>query len=371
MNKTYLITGGTGFMGSQLAKKILESGNRVIFVGRQKRGENYQNRIREQYKSYDANLTETLEVDLEVIDSNDLINKIVSISSKLDGIWHLAANLSFKDSDRNQVFAANKNSTSTIIKVAKKFNTTLYHTSTAYVHGRGSGTSMEEFNLKPKYFNNPYEESKYEAEQLIKNSTDLKYVIFRPSILYDRHGEYITNFGYYSFLIALFKFKKSLNLKMGTAIFFPLPFLYYKKSYLNLMPLDVAINWMYEISEDEKSVGLIFHICNPSPFLIRDIFKQTFKVFNLIMPIVGVPKTLAYIYFTLINVTAKIITPLKPIALRIHHFKWYLLEHVYYNMSNTRNFIKNDIDTHFLASKDHIFEVASAVVCKLELYKKK
>ncbi|MEI6490859.1 MAG: SDR family oxidoreductase, partial [bacterium] len=192
MNKTYLITGGTGFMGSQLAKKILESGNRVIFVGRQKRGENYQNRIREQYKSYDANLTETLEVDLEVIDSNDLINKIVSISSKLDGIWHLAANLSFKDSDRNQVFAANKNSTSTIIKVAKKFNTTLYHTSTAYVHGRGSGTSMEEFNLKPKYFNNPYEESKYEAEQLIKNSTDLKYVIFRPSILYDRHGEYIS-----------------------------------------------------------------------------------------------------------------------------------------------------------------------------------
>ena len=181
----------------------------------------------------------------------------------------------------------------------------------------------------------------------------------------------IRRFGYYSFLIALFKFKKSLNLRIGTAIFFPLPFLYYKKSYLNLMPLDIAINWMYEISEDEKSVGLIFHICNPSPFLIRDIFKQTFKVFNLIMPIVGVPKTLAYIYFTLINVTAKIITPLKPIALRIHHFKWYLLEHVYYNMSNTRNFIKNDIDTHFLASKDHIFEVASAVVCKLELYKKK
>ena len=371
MNKIYLITGGTGFIGSQISKKIIDDGNKIILIGRRKGEKSFSDRILEQYSGYNLKLIESLEVDLETIEPDDLVQNILRLTNKIDGIWHLAANLSFKDSDRTKVFAANKKSTATIIELALKFNTILYHTSTAYVHGRVSGTSKEEFFEKPRYFNNPYEESKYEAEQLIRKSKSLRYIIFRPSIMYDRHGENITNFGYYSFLIALFKLKRSLNLSTKSTLFFPIPFLYYKKSYLNLMPLDIAVNWMYHISKNIRSEGLIFHICNPKPFLIKDIFRQTFRAFKLIIPLIGVPKFIAYIYFSLINISAKIIKPLKPVASRIHHFKWYLLEHVHYDMKNTRSLLGGEIDSHFLASKTHIYEVATAVCAKLELYKKK
>jgi nucleoside-diphosphate-sugar epimerase len=312
MKKAYLITGATGFLGHQLTTKILEEGNDVLLIGKAKKGISFEERIKNVFSRFNKSQIVCIEADLETVELNELVKLVKNKVADLDGIWHLAANLSFKESDRKKVFDVNINSMKKMIELSKSFNTTLFHTSTAYVHGRASGTAKEEFGDRPVNFNNPYEESKFESEQLIKNELNLKYVIFRPSIMFDSKAEYVTNFGYYSFLIALFKFKRKLNINKNTRIFVPFPFLYYKKSLLNLMPSDKAIDWMYTISRKEDAVGSIFHICNPKPFYVGDIFKQTFKAFNLKLPLLGVPAFFAINYFRSLNLLGFFIRPFKP-----------------------------------------------------------
>jgi nucleoside-diphosphate-sugar epimerase len=372
MNNAYIVTGATGFLGEQVAKKILDDSNVVILLGKGKNNQSFEERVSSLFPTYDKKNIYTIEADLETVSEKYLIEEVGKLNFKIQGIWHLAANLSFKEEDRDKVFMANINGLLKIIHLSQSLQSKLFYTSTAYVHGRQSGVANEDFNIRPKYFNNPYEESKYEAEQIIKNSKNLDFSIFRPSILYDTNAEYVTNFGYYSFLIALFKFKsKFLKLPRDAKILVPLPFFYRRNSFLNLMPTNIAIDWMFKISNSKQSSGKIFHICNPNPFLIKDIFKQTFKAFNISIPLIGAPSAIAFIYFKLLDFFAFFIKPIRPIAQRIYYFKWYLLKHMDYDMTNTQQILGYNIKKDFNFSNDHIYKLASSIIIKLENYKKK
>ena len=369
MKKTYILTGGTGFLGGLLANKILNDGHSIIFIGKSKKETSFTDRIQTQFSSFNIDQIHTIEANLETVTSDILYTSILAFGKKIDGIWHLAANLSFKSEDKDQVFKANTEGMSRIIELSKKLQCILFHTSTAYIHGKNNGVAKEEFYSKPTEFNNSYEESKYDAEQLIKNSSNLNYIIFRPSILFDAQAEHISNFGYYSFLIALYKFKKSIGI--AKKIYIPIPFFYYKESHLNLMPVDLALDWMYAISNNNKAIGKIFHITNPKPFIVGQIFEQTFKAFNVKMPIFATPLSVAMMYFYVFHTFGTIIKPLRPIAQRIYFFKGYLLKHMYYDMTNTLSFLPSDTQDKFNYEQNFISELATKVIIKLESYKKK
>jgi nucleoside-diphosphate-sugar epimerase len=372
MTKTYVVTGATGFLGMQLVRKILKSGDIVVLIGKSKHGKMFEHRISHIFKDDQGfeNII-CIEADLEHTQSTDLINKVSAKVPNVDGIWHLAANLSFKEEDRKKVFATNIDGLVQMIELAKSYSAVLYYTSTAYVHGRQSGTAFETFYDKKPIFNNPYEESKYEAEKVLEKSKDLKYILFRPSILYDATGEHITNFGYYSFLIALNKLRKSFGIKPDSSIFLPLPFFYKNDSLLNLMPIDIAIDWMHEISTKEEAIMKVFHISNPKSFVIKDIFTETFQAFHVKLFLIGSSKSVAYWYFRLLDVAGFIIPPLKAVALRIYYFKWYLLEHMHYDLSNVKMIIGNkDIETLENLEKDYILKLATKIKHKLEINKK-
>jgi hypothetical protein len=138
------------------------------------------------------------------------------------------------------------------------------------------------------------------------------------------------------------------------------------------MPTDKALDWMFTISKKEEAIGSIFHICNPKPFYVGDIFKQTFKAFNLKVPLFSVPALIAINYFRFLDIVGFFIRPFKPIAQRIHYFKWYLMEHMYYNMDNTKRILKvHNFEEEFIFPKDYIYNLASTIIDKLEVYKKK
>lgn len=366
MTKTYLLTGGTGFLGSYLAGKILKDGDAIIFLGRSKKGISLENRFKGVFPDNYLPQVKFLEADYVNEEVSLLASKIAALTGKLDGIWHLAADLSFKEEDRERIVHTNTVGAKNVAALALHFTSPLYYVSTAYVHGRRSGTAFEQHESRPKKFNNPYEESKFDAEAIIKDFQGIQSVILRPSILIDAQVTRITNFGYYSFLISLNKLRKSLNLKENTKLFIPLPLLYSKKSFLNLMPVDIAIDWMYRISKSPQSIGKIFHICNPKPFNVGSIFQQTFVALKLGMPTLGVPKTVALIYFSLFSAFGAIISPLKPVARRIKYFKWYMLEHVSYDMTNMRKVVGNDLDKLFDFPHNYIYTLAIAVVAKLK-----
>jgi thioester reductase-like protein len=66
--KTYLLTGGTGFLGSLLSLQLLKKGNKIIFLGRSKNGEPFKNRIEKKLRNLGENVAfeniETLEIEL-------------------------------------------------------------------------------------------------------------------------------------------------------------------------------------------------------------------------------------------------------------------------------------------------------------------
>ena len=239
--------------------------------------------------------------------------------------------------------------------------------STAYVHGRRAGVALEKIEAKPAIFNNPYEESKYNAELVIHAAPDVDTIIFRPSILIDQHVERINNFGYYSFILSLIKLRTSINLPENKVLLLPVPILYRANSVLNLMPVDIATEWMIEISKSPKSSCKIFHICNPKPFLIESIFRQTFQALAIRIPIIGVPRWLALPYLSLFVACGSFIRPLRSVARKIKYFKWYMLESASYDQSNIKSTIKTDIEAYFDFDKRYIYTLVNSFKARFEI----
>ena len=170
MSKTYLLTGGTGFLGSLLSIELIKKGDKVIFMGRAKNNESFSGRIIKTIKSIEPEISldniEIIEIDLCV--DNFIENFKDKLKNKIDGIWHLAANLSFREKDRQEIFSTNIGGLKNILNFATFIKSPVFYVSTAYVHGQRPGIIYERDLIKPKYFNNPYEESKFEGEKIIK-----------------------------------------------------------------------------------------------------------------------------------------------------------------------------------------------------------
>jgi len=364
--KTYLLTGGTGFLGSYLSKKLLVDGSTIIFLGRSKDGVSLENRISKNLSGDASPRVKYLEMDI-LANPESLVKLVAQSVNKIDGIWHLAADLSFKIENRDRVLTTNINGTKSMLALARHFKCRLYYMSTAYVHGRRAGVALEKIEAKPAIFNNPYEESKYNAELVIHAAPDVDTIIFRPSILIDQHVERINNFGYYSFILSLIKLRTSINLPENKVLLLPVPILYRANSVLNLMPVDIATEWMIEISKSPKSSCKIFHICNPKPFLIESIFRQTFQALAIRIPIIGVPRWLALPYLSLFVACGSFIRPLRSVARKIKYFKWYMLESASYDQSNIKSTIKTDIEAYFDFDKRYIYTLVNSFKARFEI----
>jgi nucleoside-diphosphate-sugar epimerase len=111
MSKTLLLTGGTGFIGSHLATRLLQEGHFVYFLARADRHLSAEGRIlralaplltsaKDQYRVLQGDLTLPLEIDARDIDE----------------VWHCAASLSFKGTERVKTFAANVTGTKNLLR---------------------------------------------------------------------------------------------------------------------------------------------------------------------------------------------------------------------------------------------------------------
>ena len=347
--KKYLLTGGTGFLGSRLALELIKNGDAVIFLGRPADGISLQTRVRNVLHTLDhkINLDNLVTIETDIAKNHLGLSQefIQSLHGQIDGIWHLAANLSFKESDRDIVHNTNVEGVRKILDLAKKLRSPLYYISTSYVHGNRPGPIFEDELIYPRRgFNNYYEKSKYLSEGLIreyaeKNSID--FIIFRPSILIDT-GENIgiKKFGYYGVVAGFYDFRKNLVriAQKGSILLNVLgirmkerklcvlmPFPYPPYTYLNLIPVDWAVSWMISISSDIRAKGRTFHIVNPHPFLIKTLLGQVLIALDIKMPILKSPKWIVNLYFAVLIVASRFIKPLKSMGSKLYYYKYYIV----------------------------------------------
>ena len=156
----YVITGGAGFVGSHIAKLLVEKNYEVIIVDNLSRGklENLA-KIEEQ-------------IDFKKIDILDF-NSLKDIISECDGIFHQAALTSVPESflEKEKYHNVNVNGTENIYKLAKEFEKKVVYASSSSIYGNTTKIPISEnFERIPI---NPYGVTKLDDELLAEKYHDL------------------------------------------------------------------------------------------------------------------------------------------------------------------------------------------------------
>jgi len=163
----YVITGGAGFIGSHLAKALLENGHHIKIIDNLSTGTK-------------SNLDDILDKvsfhDNDVLDYQGL-EKLVQDT---DGIFHLAALTSVPESylKQKEYHDVNVKGTENIFNIAKKFHIKTVFASSSSVYGNTKNIPTQESEKRDPI--NPYGMTKLDAENLaVRYSKDCDIVGLR------------------------------------------------------------------------------------------------------------------------------------------------------------------------------------------------
>ena len=156
----YLVTGGAGFIGSNIVKKLVARGDNVTVIDNLNTGK-------------EENLTPVRDKIVFLRDNILNMNLLEKHTEEIDGIFHQAALASVQDSfskpeEYNDV---NVNGTENILKLAKKNNFKVVYASSSSVYGNPERIPIKEEDSKNPI--NPYAETKLQKEELAKKYSKL------------------------------------------------------------------------------------------------------------------------------------------------------------------------------------------------------
>ncbi len=191
-----LVTGGAGFIGSNLVEKLLEQGDMVVVVDNESA-----NTHKETYWNDDA-----INIQMDVNDPA-MKNAVTGI----DRIFHLAADISIQYSIENPVgtYANNVHGLLNVLEIARTQGIKkVVFSSTAAIYGLTDKVCVETDTPDPL---NPYSVSKLAGEHLMKMYNDL-YGIQTASLRYfNVYGPRQSNTGQYAPVVGIFQKQKAQN----------------------------------------------------------------------------------------------------------------------------------------------------------------
>jgi thioester reductase-like protein len=198
MVNTIFITGATGNIGGKVVTRILKDdvSVRLILLVRASSNMEAQRRVEDVVRvlSPEIDLVQARKK-IRVICGDITLNGLglpesvlFSLAGEVTHIIHAAATtkLELPLEDARLVNHIGTKNVMTFARQALEAGTLqrIAYVSTAYVCGKKEGVIYEDEKNPPTQFSNTYQETKWEAEQLILNSlSDLPFVIFRPSIV--------------------------------------------------------------------------------------------------------------------------------------------------------------------------------------------
>lgn len=191
--------------------------------------------------------------------------------AKLTHIFHLAAVYDLAV-PRTLAYKVNVEGTQNVndwVKSLPSLKRYIYF-STAYVAGKREGMLYENELIRPSDFKNHYEETKFEAEVLVESlKGDFPITIIRPGIVkgHSVTGETIKFDGPYFILNFLDRLR-----------FLPvIPRLGRSSAVINLVPIDYIIKATSFLSHSEKSSGKTYHLTDPNPYPVEELYAILMK----------------------------------------------------------------------------------------------
>ena len=156
----FVITGGAGFIGSHIAKHLVEKNHDVVVVDNLSRGrlENL-SKIKEQ-------------IEFKKMDILDF-DSLKDVISNSDGIFHQAALTSVPESflQKEKYHNVNVKGTENIFKLAKEFGKKVVYASSSSIYGNTNSIPIQEISEKNPI--NPYGVTKLDDEKLAEKYHNL------------------------------------------------------------------------------------------------------------------------------------------------------------------------------------------------------
>jgi len=193
-----LITGATGFLGRNILHRLLaehEDERFVLLVRGDKRGSPRQRLHRILESRYDEGRVEAFKKRIDLVPGDITWERFgmddrayEALAGSVDRIIHSAASVVFNH-PLEQARTINVKGTETILDFAESCHAKgilkrVDYIGTAYVAGDRSGLVLEDELDKGQSFHNTYEQTKFEAETLVRERMkNLPLTIYRPSII--------------------------------------------------------------------------------------------------------------------------------------------------------------------------------------------
>lgn len=262
--RAVLITGATGFLGTQVTRLILEQTDFPVIV--LVRGRNLSDaKLRLERVWWDwPCMTKEIGERIRVVNGDLLLPGFglsdaacEELAGSTGHIIHLAADIQL-NAPLDQLRQINVEGTRNVLEFARKAHrlhglTRFSYVSTAYIAGGRKGFVPEDALTGRHGFSNHYEQSKFEAEALVRDAgKELPVSVFRPGmVIGDSKTGAVKTFNTMYFPLRLYLTGKLKFLPVNPSL------------KVNMVPCDYVAQAIAKLTFDPRAEGLNFHLTLP------------------------------------------------------------------------------------------------------------
>jgi len=254
-----LVTGYPKLLARRMALRLHAGGARVSLLTRDKHAEGAQ--------SFAQGAMDVLVGDAGAMHLGLSTAEYRDLCETVTDVLH-AAEWSYLAAPREEMVRVNVEGTRAALELAgdcrrlRRFT----HFSTVFVSGDRVGVVAEDELAQGQAFRNAYEETKFEAELLVRRAMgQIPATVLRPSIVVgdSKTGEIDRFEGPYALAILL----------VTSPLQVPVPLPGDGVAPLNAVPIDYVVDASAVIQRDPRAVGRTFHLVDPNPSSSRHVYE--------------------------------------------------------------------------------------------------
>jgi len=279
-------------LGAFFMRELLSCGRNLVVLVRPSRKKSAEERIEEilsLWETSEKRFPRPLIIQGDLTGKGWLDKKVGWFRENVETVIHSAASLEFYGERDVEPYRTNLEGLKTVLELCQRANIRkFHHISTAYVAGSRKKFSEKECNVGQK-FRNDYEQSKIEAEELVRNFGFDSLTVYRPSIVVGdtKTGYTPTLSGLYAALKLVHTLVSRLHLGATSAKFAISAMGMKGNESKNLVPVDWVAKVLAHIFTHEELHGKTYHLTNPNPPQMKIIAKTIQEVvenFSALVP---------------------------------------------------------------------------------------